>query len=61
MVVCSLKQGPIYYVYSVYLLLALVATKPKSFGRWIYHLAGLQWSSCIKLMFSLCDPPLIII
>ena len=28
MVVCSLKQGPIYYVYSVYLLLALVATKP---------------------------------
>ena len=53
MVVCSLKQGPIDYVYSVYLLLALVATKPNSFARWIYHLAALQWSSCIKLMFSL--------
>ena len=43
---------------SVYLLLALVATKPNSFARWIYHLAALQKSSCIQLMFSLCDPPL---
>ena len=42
MVVCSLKQGPIYYVYSVYLLLALVATKPNSFAMWIYDLAVLQ-------------------
>ena len=46
---------------SVYLLLALVATKPNSFARWIYHLAALQKSSCIQLMFSLCDPPLQII
>ena len=31
MVVCSLKQGPIYYVHSVYLLLVLVATKASFF------------------------------
>ena len=53
MVVCSLKQGPIYYVYSVYLLLNLLATEHESFGGWI-----LLSSNLLRIYAHLFGAPL---